>query len=131
MVLRVAYELIKRYLCNIMQYVSYDGHISGRLRISCGVPQGSALGPQLFKMYVNDMCNVSKQFKCILFADDHIKTNCNSTSTNILFVPSVKTNVGPTAFSVAAPTLWNSLPVSFKSVVFITTFRRKLKTQLF
>ena len=68
MVLRVAYELIKWYLCNIMQYVSYDGHIFGRLRISCGVPQGSILGPQLYKMYVNDMCNVMcRRYSCVFY----------------------------------------------------------------
>ena len=33
---------------------------------------------------------------------------------NLLFVPSVKTNVGTRALSAAAPTLWNSLPVSVK-----------------
>ena len=32
------------------------------------------------------------------------------------FVPNVKTNVGTGAFAVAAPTVWDSLPVSVKSV---------------
>ena len=45
-------------------------HESERLEISCGVPQGSIIGPQLFMLYVNDMCNVSKLLKYILFADD-------------------------------------------------------------
>ena len=35
-----------------------------------------------------------------------------SSNSNLLFAPSVKTNVGTRAFSVVAPTLWNSLPVS-------------------
>ena len=39
-----------------------------------------------------------------------------SSHSNLLFVPSVKTNVGTGAFSVDASTLWNSLPVSGKSV---------------
>ena len=30
-----------------------------------------------------------------------------SSNSNLLFVPSVKTNIGTRAFSVAAPTLWN------------------------
>ena len=52
-----------------------------------------------------------------------------SSNSNLLY-PSVKTYLGTRAFSVAAPTLWNSLPVSVKSVGNITTFRRKLKTCL-
>ena len=48
-----------------------------------------------------------------------------SSNSNLLFVPSVKTNVGTRAFSVAA------LPVSVKSVGNITTFRCKPKTHLF
>jgi len=42
---------------------------------SDGVPQGSILGTKLFIMYVNDMCNISKLVKYILFADD-TKTLC-------------------------------------------------------
>ena len=54
-----------------MQYVSCDGHISEHLWISCGVLQGSVLGPHLFTMYVNDMCNVSKLLKFISLFYSH------------------------------------------------------------
>ena len=37
---------------------------------SCSIPQGSILGPDLFILYINDMSNVSKAMKAILFADD-------------------------------------------------------------
>ena len=40
------------------------------LPILCGVPQGSILGHLLFTLYVNDMCNVPKLLKFILFADE-------------------------------------------------------------
>ena len=66
----VAYQWIRSYLSNRKQYVSYEWHKSERLPIQCGVPQGSILGPLLFTIYVNDMCNVSKLLKFILFADD-------------------------------------------------------------
>ena len=58
-------------------------------------------------------------------------TQLRSTSSNPLYIPRVKTNAGTRAFSVAAPTVWNSLPASVKSEGNIVSFRRRLKTYLF
>ena len=57
------------YLTDRSQYVAYCGVESKVLPIICEVPQGSILGPLLFIIYLNDICNVSHLFT-ILYADD-------------------------------------------------------------
>ena len=58
------------YLSNRQQYVEFDSCSSKRTKITCGVPQGSILGPLLFLIYINDITRASPVFTYILFADD-------------------------------------------------------------
>ena len=59
----------KPYLSDRTQLVDLSGTHSSCSPITCGVHQGSILGPLLFLVYVNDMSDVVKN-KLLLYADD-------------------------------------------------------------
>lgn len=59
---------VESYLSNRKQYVDFNNSLLKE--VVCGVPQGSILGPKLFILYINDICNVSDILRFALFADD-------------------------------------------------------------
>ena len=75
----VANKWFSSYLSNRYQKVSLNGVPSQRLPITCGVPQGSILGPLLFLIYINDT-NLAVEHSTIYhFADDtNLLYSCKS-----------------------------------------------------
>ena len=58
------------YLQERTQTTQIGPHISDRIEATCGVPQGSILGPLLFLIYINDIQESSDKLRFFLFADD-------------------------------------------------------------
>ena len=76
-------DWFKNYLNNRKQFTHINHTNSDLNSISCGVPQGSILGPLLFILYINDISNISHLMHTILFADDAsilIKSDTKSTA---------------------------------------------------
>ena len=61
------------YLTGRNQVVDIDGVYSEPMEVTCGVPQGSILGPLLFLVYVNDKVS-AVNCKLLLYADDSALT---------------------------------------------------------
>jgi hypothetical protein len=72
-------DWFRSYLSNRSQRVEINGCLSNILNISCGVFQGSVLGPILFLCYINDIFSASS-LATFLFADD---TTCLAENSNL------------------------------------------------
>jgi len=65
-------ELFSDYLFNRKQQVNYIGEQSPFKSVTCGVPQGSILGPLLFLVSFNDVGDSLQFCEIFMFADDTV-----------------------------------------------------------
>ncbi|KAG7303704.1 hypothetical protein JYU34_012261 [Plutella xylostella] len=64
-------EIFKNYLTSRVQQVKIGSHVSSDAPVTFGIPQGSILGPSLFLIYINDICQIDvKKGRTYCFADD-------------------------------------------------------------
>ena len=58
------------YLSDRQQKCIVNGELSGSRAVTCGVPQGSLIGPLLFLIYINDLPNCLTKALPRMYADD-------------------------------------------------------------
>ena len=74
-----ALALLRNYLTDRTQKCQLQGMLSEQRTITCGIPQGSILGPLLFTLYINDLPNCLKHTTPRMFADDTSLTAAGET----------------------------------------------------
>ena len=74
------------YFRNRQQRTSVNGMVSESLPVSCGVPQGSSLGPLLFVIYVNDVFMVMHDEPGVvyMYADDMVLVTSSQSLTDAI-----------------------------------------------
>ena len=117
----ITLKLIESYLTNRQQFVKINNSRSTSKTVTCGVPQGSVLGPLFFLICINDLPNVSDKLFSILFADD---TSVFIEGKNIDEV------IGIVNTELAKLTVWlaaNKLTLNIKKSNFMIFHRARIK----
>ena len=114
----IPHQMISSYLSNRKMFTVVNGVTSNNQNITCGVPQGSTLGPLLFTLYVNDL-PLATNFDVKLFADD---TNLTMSNYN---VKDLQTNVNNELENIVDWMRSNKLSLNFTKTEFLLITKAK------
>ena len=66
----IEFKWFKSYLGKRRQFCRVNGYNSKNMRVTCGIPQGSCLGPLLFILYLNDFENCLQYSSASMYPGD-------------------------------------------------------------
>ncbi len=118
-----AYNWFNSFIVERKQYVHYQNISSGMQIITCGVPQGSVLGPILFTLYINDLVHASSALELLLFADD---TNVFCSDKNLQHL-TLKINTELQKLSIWFASNKLSLNISKTNYMIIKPYQRRIE----
>ena len=116
-------EWFKSYLSERNQKCLLNGSLSSNRVLSCGISQGTILGPLLFLLYINDLPNCLMHSQARIYANDtHLTLAGNS-------VESIELNLNEDLASVSEWLTANKLTLNNSKTKFkIIGSRQRLKT---
>ena len=94
-----------------------------QLSITCGIPQGSVLGPLLFNIYINDITEVSTKFDFIMYANDTTLTSTIENFGKITDVASLESELNEEILKIYCWLLSNRLTLNTAKSKFIIFFK--------
>ena len=95
--------------------------VSSEQTMTCGIPQGSSLGPVLFLIYINDLPNCSNALTFRIFVDD---TNVFASARDLKVLEKIVNS------ELKKVKIWcdvNKLSINFSKINFMTIKSRKKK----
>ena len=111
------------FLCDRIQRVRIQGHLSERKEITCGVPRGSILEPLLFTIFINDLPLAMEHSLVSMHADD------STISTSGKTIPLIEENLNSDLEHVSNWYDENKMAINIdKTMVMLITTRQKLQT---
>lgn len=126
-------QRIQNLTARIVLQQSKSSHVKPLLRSLHWLPVQQRITYKLAVLTYKARISRQPQYLSCLLSDRLMGTEMTlrSSTQEMLQVPSMRTQYGCRAFKVAAPTVWNSLPLHVKQSGTEAVFRNRLKTYLF